>query len=160
MINYSNNNIRRQDRLLEQEAAIELLRTGEYGVLSLSGADGAYGIPLSYAWNYADAIYFHSAPEGEKLACINHNPNASFVVVGRTNVLSAKFTTEYESVIIRGAVEVVEDVAEKMRALELILDKYSPADKVVGMKYAEKSFNRTAILRLTIKTASGKCKKA
>lgn len=96
MINYSNKNVRRHDRLLDKEAAIELLRTGEYGVLSLSGVDGAYGMLLSYAWNSADVIYFHCAPEGEKLAYINHNPNASFVVVGRTNVLSSKFTTEYK----------------------------------------------------------------
>lgn len=61
--------------------------------------------------------------------------------------------------IIRGTVEMVKDATEKMKALEHILDKYSPADKVMGIKYAEKSFSRTAILRLTIKTASGKCKK-
>lgn len=159
MKNYSNHNVRRQDRLLEQDTAVELLSTGEYGVLSLSGVDGAYGIPLSYVWDAEDAIYFHCAPEGEKLVHIKHNPNASFAIVGHTKVLSAKFTTEYESLIISGAVEVVEDEAEKMAALELILDKYSPTDKVVGMKYAEKSFSRTAILKLTIKTVSGKCKK-
>lgn len=159
MKNYSTNNIRRQDRLLEQEAAVKLLRIGEYGVLSLCGADGAYGVPLSYAWDTEEAIYFHCAPEGEKLEHIKHNPNVSFAIVGHTHVLSAKFTTEYESLILKGVVEVVENEAERMAALELILDKYSPEDKAVGMKYAEKSFNKTTILRLTIQTVSGKCRK-
>lgn len=159
MKNYSTNNIRRQDRLLEQEAAVKLLRMGEYGVLSLCGADGAYGVPLSYAWDAEEAIYFHCAPEGEKLEHIKHNPNVSFAIVGHTHVLSAKFTTEYESLILKGVAEVVENEAERMAALELILDKYSPEDKAVGMKYAEKSFNKTTILRLTIQTVSGKCRK-
>lgn len=33
MMNYTNEQVRRQDRLLEEEKAIALLRTGEYGVL-------------------------------------------------------------------------------------------------------------------------------
>lgn len=160
MKNYSTNNIRRQDLLLEQEAAAKLLRAGEYGVLSFCGANGAYGVPLSYAWDAEEVIYFHCAPKGEKMQHIKHNPNVSFAIVGRTNVLSAKFTTEYESLILKGVVEVVENEVERMAALELILDKYSPEDKAVGMKYAEKSFSRTAILRLTIQAVSGKCKKA
>ena len=46
-----------------------------------------------------------------------------------------------------------------MKALELLLDKLSPEDKVVGMKYAEKSFHRTEIIRLDIDNWSGKCKR-
>lgn len=159
MKNYSNNNVRRQDRLLDQNAAVELLSVGEYGVLSLCGVDGAYGIPLSYAWDSECSIYFHCAPEGKKLEYIKYNHNASFAIVGHTKVLSAKFTTEYESLIISGVVELVEDGAEKMNALELILDKYSPTDKVMGMKYAQKSLSKTVILKLTIKAVSGKSKK-
>ena len=45
-----------------------------------------------------------------------------------------------------------------MHALELILDKYCPEDKVVGLKYAEKSFHRTEIIRIDIESASGKQK--
>jgi uncharacterized protein len=32
---YNNDNVRRQDRLLAEDEARELLRTGEYGVLSM-----------------------------------------------------------------------------------------------------------------------------
>ncbi len=34
-MNYTNEQIRRQDRLLEKEKAISLLKNGEYGVLSM-----------------------------------------------------------------------------------------------------------------------------
>ena len=73
-------------------------------------------------------------------------------------MLSDKFTTNYESVILRGKIETDLPSAEKRKALELLLDKYSPEDKEVGLKYAEKSFHRTEILRFTIQTISGKAK--
>lgn len=44
-MNYTNEQIRRQDRLLEKEKAISLLKNGEYGVLSMQDEEnGAYGV--------------------------------------------------------------------------------------------------------------------
>ena len=56
--------IRRDDRALTNEQALEILRKGEYGVLSTVSQDGQpYGVPVSFA--YADhALYFHGAVEG------------------------------------------------------------------------------------------------
>lgn len=50
------------------------------------------------------------------------------------------------------------DDEERMHALGLLLEKYSPDDREVGMRYAEKSFHRTEVVRLDILGASGKCK--
>ena len=44
---YVNDRIRRQDRLMDEERAIELLREGEYGVLSMVSEDMGYGIPVT-----------------------------------------------------------------------------------------------------------------
>lgn len=157
-MDYRNDFVRRQDRLLDRDVAVQLLQGGEYGVLSLVGFDGAYGVPLNYVWDGQRSIYIHCAPRGEKLECLKANPNVSFVVVGLTQVLPEKFTTAYQSVIVKGEICSVDDLAEKTKALELILDKYSPHHKVQGMVYAQKSLARTAILRLDIKTMSGKSK--
>ena len=157
---YNNTTVRRQDRLLEDESAIKLLETGEYGVLSMISTDGsAYGIPISYAWDKQSAIYLHCAPEGEKLRNIAQDSTVSFCIVGQTEVISNQFTTAYESLVLRGKAVKITEREERMHALELILDKYSPNDKEVGMKYAEKSFDRTAIIRIDVETFSGKTKK-
>ena len=159
---YDNSRVRRQDRLLSADDAFELIGTAEYGVLSLIEKQGEeltpYGIPLNYAWDGENVLYFHTAPAGQKLVCIQQNKAASFCLTGKTQVLSDKFTTNYESVILRGKIETDLPSAEKRKALELLLDKYSPEDKAVGLKYAEKSFHRTEILRFTIQTISGKAK--
>ncbi|MDO4159319.1 MAG: pyridoxamine 5'-phosphate oxidase family protein [Prevotellaceae bacterium] len=156
---YDNSEVRRRDRLLKEEAAIELLKSGEYGYLSMTREDRtAYGIPISYAWNEDNSIYLHCAPVGTKLKCLSCNAEVSFCVVGKTHVISDKFTTEYESIIMQCTAHTGLSDEEKHHALELILDKYSPNDKEIGLKYAEKSFHRTEIIRLDINSCSGKCK--
>ena len=160
MKNYDNQHVRRQDRLLDELRADELLATAEYGILSMVTPEGnGYGIPLNYVWDKAqNVVYIHCAPEGRKLNCLKHNPHVSFTVVGRTKVVPDKFTTNYESVVLTCKAHLRLPADERMAALELILDKYAPEDKVIGLKYAQKSFHRTEIIRLDIVSASGKCK--
>lgn len=157
---YSNAMIRRQDRLLEEKAAEVLLLDGEYAVLSMQAENGvgAYGVPISYAWDGKNSLYFHCATEGQKLRCLDLCNVVSVCIVGKTQVRSEKFTTAYESVFLTGkaARGLLED--ERMQALELLLLKYSPLDKEVGMQYAKNAFGRTEIVRIDIETVSGKCK--
>ena len=159
MFRFDNADVRRQDRLLAEEAACELLRRGEYGVLSMQAeAGGGYGLPLSYVWDGDARIYVHCAPEGRKLRCLDRCPEVSFCVVGRTEVCPAKFTTAYESVVLACRAVRGLDPEERMDALRLLLEKYAPEDCETGMRYAEKSFHRTEIIRLEILAGSGKAK--
>ena len=52
MKNFDNSKVRRQDRLLEGQAAQVILEKGEYGVLSMvescENSLCGYGIPLNY----------------------------------------------------------------------------------------------------------------
>lgn len=157
MNNYDNSSIRRQDRTLEEEKALNLLLNGEYGFLAMNNNGNGYGIPISYAYD-DNKIYFHCAPEGEKLRIIEKNDSVCFCVVGNTNVQPDKFTTLYESVLAFGNIVVVSDDDEKMKALMLLVDKYSPEYKDIGLKYAKGSFARTKVLRIDIERISGKSK--
>ena len=68
---YVNDTVRRQDRLMDEERALELLRESEYGVLSMQDVDGSgYGVPLNYVWDGDHSIYIHCAPEGHKLQAL------------------------------------------------------------------------------------------
>lgn len=157
---YDNSHIRRQDRLLEEENARALLRTGEYGFLSMAGENGGgYGVPVNFAWDGDRAVYIHCAPQGRKLRCLALCPQVSFCVVGRTHVVARKFTTGYESIILSGQAHALSAPDERRHALRLILEKYAPGDLETGLKYADKSFHRTAAIRMDIDTMSGKCKR-
>jgi len=155
---YRNEGVRRQDRLLDEQRALQLLKEAEYGVLSLIDAGRPYGIPVNFVWNGADSLYIHCAPEGRKLRAIDNNPAVSFCIVGRTHLLPSKFTTEYESVVLVGTAHRRLPEEERRHALQLLLQKLSPNDMEVGQKYAEKSFHRVEIIRIDVDEWSGKCK--
>ena len=140
--------IRRKDRILDNELAIRLLEEAEYGFLAMSGINGyGYGIPINYV------------KEGYKLECLRENPKVSFTVVGATQIVPGKFTTGYESTIAFGEMHLDLPEEERRYALRLLVNKYSSAFKEIGEKYIEKSFYRTNILRLDISHISGKCKR-
>ncbi len=158
-MHYSNQQVRRQDRLLPEARALELLKTGEYGVLSMCCTDGgSYGIPLNFVWNGEASIYIHCAPVGRKLKCLDANPSVSFCIVGKTHVISNQFTTEYESLVLECHAHRGLPDEERREALMLFLKKYSPDHVATGEKYAEKAFDRTDIIRLDVRQWSGKSK--
>lgn len=158
---YDQSDIRRRDRLLPEDKAMTLLSTGEFGYLSMITADGEpYGVPLNYVFDGLNSIYIHCAPEGKKLRAIHNNSGTSFCIVGATHVISNKFTTAYESIILKCHAHTSLTDDEKRHALELLLDKYCQKDKETGLQMAEKSFARTEIIRLDIVSMSGKCKVA
>ncbi len=51
--------MRRTDRLLSREEALQILQKGEYGILATAGSDGQpYAVPLSYVV-IDNNIYYH-----------------------------------------------------------------------------------------------------
>lgn len=155
---YDCHDIRRQDRLLDESRAREVLQAGEYGILSMATEQGGYGVPINYAL-VEDTIYLHCAPEGRKLRAISADERVSFCVVGHSRVVSEHFTTEFESVIAHGRARVVEGVDERRKALRAIVEKYSAEHIEEGLKAIERSIHRTAIIAITVDSFSGKIKK-
>ena len=150
--------LRRKDRAITPEEARALLREADYGVLSTSSANGRpYGVPLNFCVIDGN-IYFHSALEGRKIDNINRNNAVSFCVVGETEILPDKFATKYESVIVSGEVEEVFDL-EKHKALEGLLDKYSPDFIEQGKRYIEAMREKTRVFKIIVKTLSGKARR-
>ncbi|MBN3408372.1 MFS transporter [Clostridium botulinum] len=150
--------MRRKDRELKNDEAIEILKNNTYGVLSTISENGyPYGVPISYIF-FDNSIYFHSAIKGHKLDNISNNNRVSFCVVGRTHILPDKFSTEYESVIVFGRViEVSND--EKNTALLEILNKYSADYIGQGKEYIQKASKATKVMKINIEHTLGKAKR-
>ncbi len=150
--------IRRAERAISKREAHEILRAGEYGILSTVSADGQpYGVPVSYAYT-GEAVYFHCALEGHKLDNLGSNNKVSFCVVGKTQVLPDKFATNYESVILFGKAYEVAD-AEKQIGLVEILKKYSPGYIEKGLRYIDGDGHKARVYKIAIETMTGKARK-
>ena len=154
--------VRRQNRILDDELRIkELLTDSEYGFLSLGTTTNgyAYGIPISYAYDEeANCLYFHCAPDGQKLDLMNTSSKISFCVVGITKPIADEFTTLYESVIVFGKADIELSDDEKRKSLRALVKKYSPEHEELGDKYMDKSWNRTKTFKLTIEHITAKAK--
>ena len=63
---YTNQDVRRQDRLLDEARAFEILKEGEFGILSMrtEEGDGAYGIPVNYLCVGSWQLHLHSLCTG------------------------------------------------------------------------------------------------
>jgi nitroimidazol reductase NimA-like FMN-containing flavoprotein (pyridoxamine 5'-phosphate oxidase superfamily) len=147
--------MRRKDKELQSDEIVRLLLECEYGVLSTVDDKGLpYGVPLNYVFK-DDSLYFHCALKGHKLDNLLGNSKVSFCVVGRTRVLPAEFSTEFESVIVFGEAAVVLG-DERYLALASLVEKYSPDFVAEGQKYIEQFDSRTKVVRIKVHSMTGK----
>ncbi len=137
------------------DAASDMLKKGEYGVLSTTGDDGyPYGVPLSYVY-FDAAIYFHCAQKGHKIDNMLYNDKVSFCVVGEVAAVPEKFTTRYKSTIAFGrAVEVFEK--EKEEVLKKLVEKYSKNYSYEGDVYIKRESSNARVFKIEIEHLTGK----
>ena len=151
--------MRRKERATTEEEARRLLAGCEYAVLSMTGPDGKpYAVPISPAVS-GDTVYFHCAPAGYKLECLEHEPEVCLVCADGVVPIPEQFSTAYQSTVAFGRAETVTDDEEKIYALRLICGKYA-ADNMAGFDEAiRRSLSRTGIVKIILREISGKQKK-
>jgi nitroimidazol reductase NimA-like FMN-containing flavoprotein (pyridoxamine 5'-phosphate oxidase superfamily) len=152
--------MRREKKEIHNRTVIDtLLNTCPVGRLGTIGKDGYPRIkPLNFV--YRDGIiYFHSTKEGEKIDDINRDNRVVFeidepmgYVKGDKNPCSAKYL--YRSVMIKGKAAIVNDGAERLLVLKLLMQKYQP-EGGYGEFLPEK-LAITAIIRIDIEEITGK----
>lgn len=150
--------MRRKDREMDFQQTAKLLDKGEYGILATIDADGQpHTTPLSYVYS-DNCIYFHCATEGHKLDNLKTSNSVSFCVVGETNVLQEKFTTNYESAIALGSASEIFG-EEKEKALLSLVKKYSPDFIKEGTDYIARAANTTCVIKIEIQQLTGKARR-
>ena len=151
--------VRREDRVMSEAEAIALLNVAEYGYLSTIGSDGVpYGLPISFVYD-DNTLILHCALEGRKIDNIRHEDRVSFCVVGKTLVQPAQFTTRYESIVVFGRAEMIEDAERKAALLMKFCEKYTPLHLEAAEKAISGSLYRTAVIVINIESVTGKAKR-
>ena len=106
-------------------------------------------------------LYFHGAKEGTKLDRIRENPNVSYCIYG-ANVLTinydtaCKSTTSFESICGNGTACLVEDTAEKKKALAVLMNQVSPKKAFDENSFAEPMVNAVTVWKIITETVTGK----
>ena len=147
--------MRRFKQQIPDAESRDILIKATNGVLSLIDLHKRpYGVPMSFVYDGYGCIYFHCAPSGRKVDCMQSHPNACFTIIAQDEIHPEEFTTYYKSVIVEGIIKVIDDRKEMINALRLLSTKYSPG--IDCEPEIEKGLNRVMVLKLTIESVSGK----
>ncbi|MBO4365041.1 MAG: pyridoxamine 5'-phosphate oxidase family protein [Eggerthellaceae bacterium] len=146
---------------MDEKEAHELLGRCLYGVLSTVCSDGQpYAVPISYGYDGTRIVLHCAADVGQKLENLRADARVCFTVVGDVETLPGKFSTLYESVVVLGTANQIEDSDEKKEALHLLIDKYSGDFQERGTKYINGAVAKTCVIEIAIDQITGKARRA
>lgn len=96
--------------------------------LGINHGKTPYVVPLCFGYR-DNTLYFHSGPEGKKLNLLKTDQNVCFEFDRITEVIENKnpcfWDVKYQSVIGYGKAKFIENLKEKMAALEIIISQYT-----------------------------------
>lgn len=152
--------LRRQDRQINNENELsEILLKGKYTVISMCRKNEPYIVTLSYGYDKSqNALYLHTGLEGLKIDFIKYNPNVCATIIDDRGYIMGECGHEYCSVVINGKISFVQNIEEKKRGMEVILNHLENTPSVVKEKALknEKVYTNIAVLRMDIINIIGK----
>ena len=110
--------IRRSDRALSRDEALEVVRRSHEAVFAVVGTDGLpYSFPITTClWN--NAVYFHCAANaGRKEDALKANPAISLTFIGSDARAEKEFSVNYASATLEGRATLVTDPEEKRASM-------------------------------------------
>ena len=148
--------MRRQNREIKDRSEIDAILYSETVMhLALSDNNVPFVVPLFFAYD-GTSIYFHSARSGTKMEILKHNGNVCFEVSVNEGVIysdaACDFEARHRTVIGFGNARKVLDNAEKIKALDLIVARFT--DK--KFNYPMDTLKRTLVIRIDITAIKGK----
>ena len=146
--------MRRFRQELSENESLGILKKGRVAVIAVSGDEGyPYAIPLNYVYD-SGCIYLHSAPQGHKIDALKRNSKCSLCIIDKDDIIPEKFTSHFRSVIAFGKAEFITTEEDKIKALRLLCEKYSP-----GLNPSDeinKSIKAVTIIRIRLERITGK----
>jgi nitroimidazol reductase NimA-like FMN-containing flavoprotein (pyridoxamine 5'-phosphate oxidase superfamily) len=148
--------MRRKDKEINSTAAIEdVVRKSLVCRIALSDENRPYVVPLCFGYK-DNTLYFHSSPEGRKIEILTKNNDVCFEFDVDHEVVhdnkACKWSMKYRSVIGFGKASFVENLEEKKRALDAIVEHYSG----MTFDYPESAIQNTMIIKVEIESMTGK----
>ena len=168
--------MRRKDRELGRDEALEIIDNCEYGVISCVDDEGEiFSVPISPV-RVGESIFIHGATAGCKAKLLQDGRKVEFVCVsfnkvphlseseldaikGDGKALGGKvFTTEYKSAIAKTRVYEITDEAKKYEILKILSQKYTAYAMSTFDVAAEYGLKIIKIYELKIESLSAKAK--
>jgi nitroimidazol reductase NimA-like FMN-containing flavoprotein (pyridoxamine 5'-phosphate oxidase superfamily) len=146
-------------QITDRDQMLAVLRGGKYATIALCRGDEPYVVTLNYGYDQANnCLYFHSAQRGLKIDFLSANARVCATVIEDRGYVDGRCSHKYRTVVFWGRMKVVEDLAEKKRALSILIRHLEshPEGMETKLKSAEEAYGKVAVLRLDISEMTGK----
>ena len=157
------NEIRRAERAKDDAWIRTFLHQAQFGSMATVHDGQPFIVTRNFVYDQsAHAIYLHGAAKGRTYENVQADKRVCFNVSEMGRLLPAKraanFCVEYSGVVVFGRANIVTDIAEARRGMQLLLDKYFP-NLQPGEDYepaTDSDLRNTAVYRIDIESWSGK----
>ncbi len=158
--------MRRKQSEIKEKSAIEvILKRARIGRLATLGADGyPYITPVNYVY-WQEAVYFHCARQGEKLDNIRRHAKVCFEVDVPLAYLDTGYDKNmavcdvgqfYQCVILRGRAELVENITEKVAALNALMASHEDVALFTGITAETLAVALCTVVAVRVESVSAK----
>ena len=148
-----------RNEIIDTTQIENLIKQGDHITLALCVDSIPYIVTMSYGYDSnKEYIYFHCANKGDKLDYIMKNSNVIGTIIKDNGYLRTKCDHDYESLIIRGEIFIVESLEEKKHGLQVLLNHLEEDPKPIFERNIvnDESYKKVTILRLEIESIIGK----
>ena len=151
---------RREREITDPQKIKEILCDCSYLHLGLVDEGRPYVVPMNYGLKEEDGhyvIYLHGATTGRKLEIIQKNPICCFTMERNVILFEGKvacqYGTAYECVMGTGQISIVNDTAEKIAALECIMETQTGKE---GFSFNDRMVSIVSVMRIDVEDISAK----
>ncbi len=152
--------LRRIERDMPDRAdQLAVLHGQKYLSLAMARDNRPYLVSLNYAFSEEEnCFYVHSAPQGRKIDMLRANPHVWGQVIEDRGYIAGQCSHAYRSVMFEARAEFVADLAEKRRALALMILHADPeaAAALQDRLVATSDLTQVAVIRLVVVSMGGK----
>jgi len=152
--------MRRKDReIVDKKVMVSIIEKAIICRVAMCWQDEPYVIPMNFGYrdNY---IFLHSAGEGRKLDILRNNDKVCIEFDADVELVQSRkaCNTEmkYKSVLVFGTAVVLKDIAEKKRALDIIMHHYYNHDSLSVFHYPEDTLEKVIIIKVKVEKMTGK----
>jgi nitroimidazol reductase NimA-like FMN-containing flavoprotein (pyridoxamine 5'-phosphate oxidase superfamily) len=136
----------------DQERLRAMLDEAQYGFLGMCREGEPYVVPVAFA-REGDTVFLHSARAGKKVAFLQANGRVCLTALPRApRFVFERDNFSYDSVIVYGEAEFIEDLAAKRQAYVALNRKYKGTTDAPG----DTCISRSAIIAIRIRQVTGK----
>lgn len=148
--------MRRKDKEIKDNKEIEsIINKSNVCRIALSENNSPYIVPVCFGYN-ENCLYFHSAMVGKKIDMIKNNNNICFEFDIYGGLMKSEnpcdWDIKYNSVIGFGKAFLIQDIDEKIKALNIITEHYSNS----FYKFQKTFIDTVTIIKVEIENITGK----